>query len=29
VFGKLGLKSTDTDNNRVRAVLAYLRSAAD
>ena len=29
VFVKLGLSSTDTDNNRVRAVLAYLRSAAD
>lgn len=29
VFAKLGLASTDTDNNRVRAVLAYLRSAAD
>jgi DNA-binding NarL/FixJ family response regulator len=26
VFGKLGLDQTDTDNNRVRAVLAYLRS---
>ncbi len=25
VFGKLGLASTDTDNNRVRAVLAFLR----
>jgi DNA-binding NarL/FixJ family response regulator len=29
VFGKLGLGQTDTDNNRIRAVLAYLRSAAD
>jgi DNA-binding NarL/FixJ family response regulator len=27
VFTKLGLDQTDTDNNRVRAVLAYLRSA--
>ncbi|MBV9448431.1 MAG: response regulator transcription factor [Streptosporangiaceae bacterium] len=27
VFSKLGLDQTDTDNNRVRAVLAYLRSA--
>ena len=25
VFGKLGLAATDTDNNRVRAVLAFLR----
>jgi DNA-binding NarL/FixJ family response regulator len=29
VFAKLGLSATDTDNNRVRAVLAYLRSSAD
>jgi hypothetical protein len=29
VFGKLGLGQTDTDNNRIRAVLAYLRSADD
>jgi len=28
VFTKLGLEQTDTDNNRVRAVLAFLRSAA-
>ena len=27
VFTKLGLDQTDTDNNRVRAVLAFLRSA--
>jgi DNA-binding NarL/FixJ family response regulator len=27
VFAKLGLDQTDTDNNRVRAVLAFLRSA--
>ncbi len=27
VFGKLGLQQTDTDNNRIRAVLAFLRSA--
>ena len=27
VFGKLGLEQTDTDNNRIRAVLAFLRSA--
>lgn len=27
VFTKLGLDKTDTDNNRVRAVLAFLRSA--
>jgi DNA-binding NarL/FixJ family response regulator len=27
VFTKLGLEQTDTDNNRVRAVLAFLRSA--
>ena len=27
VFAKLGLEATDTDNNRVRAVLAFLRSA--
>jgi DNA-binding NarL/FixJ family response regulator len=26
VFAKLGLDQTDTDNNRVRAVLAFLRS---
>ena len=26
VFGKLGLEQTDTDNNRIRAVLAFLRS---
>ena len=25
VFGKLGLEQTDTDNNRIRAVLAFLR----
>jgi DNA-binding NarL/FixJ family response regulator len=29
VFAKLGLEATDTQNNRVRAVLAYLRSAGD
>jgi DNA-binding NarL/FixJ family response regulator len=29
VFAKLGLGATDTDNNRVRAVLAFLRSADD
>ena len=29
VFGKLGLGQTDTDNNRIRAVLAFLRSAGD
>jgi DNA-binding NarL/FixJ family response regulator len=29
VFGKLGLDQTDTDNNRIRAVLAYLRLASD
>jgi DNA-binding NarL/FixJ family response regulator len=29
VFAKLGLEATDTDNNRVRAVLAFLRSARD
>lgn len=28
IFGKLGLDQTDTDNNRVRAVLRFLRSAA-
>ncbi len=27
VFAKLGLDQTDTENNRVRAVLAFLRSA--
>jgi DNA-binding NarL/FixJ family response regulator len=27
VFGKLGLTPSDTENNRVRAVLAFLRSA--
>jgi DNA-binding NarL/FixJ family response regulator len=27
VFSKLGLDQTDTDNNRVRAVLAFLRAA--
>jgi DNA-binding NarL/FixJ family response regulator len=27
VFNKLGLDQTDTDNNRVRAVLAFLRAA--
>jgi DNA-binding NarL/FixJ family response regulator len=27
VFAKLGLDQTDTDNNRVRAVLTFLRSA--
>jgi len=27
VFGKLGLEQTDTDNNRIRAVLAFLRIA--
>jgi hypothetical protein len=27
VFTKLGLDQADTENNRVRAVLAYLRSA--
>ena len=27
VFMKLGLEATDTDNNRVRAVLAFLRSS--
>jgi DNA-binding NarL/FixJ family response regulator len=27
VFTKLGLTSSHTDNNRVRAVLAFLRSA--
>ena len=29
VFGKLGLEQTDTDNNRIRAVLAYLRLTGD
>lgn len=29
VFAKLGLDQTDTDNNRIRAVLAFLRSAED
>jgi DNA-binding NarL/FixJ family response regulator len=29
VFAKLGLDQTDTDNNRVRAVLAFLRSARE
>ena len=29
VFGKLGLEQTDTDNNRIRAVLAFLRSVGD
>jgi DNA-binding NarL/FixJ family response regulator len=29
VFGKLGLDQTDTDNNRIRAVLAYLRLAGE
>ena len=29
VFGKLGLGQTDTDNNRIRAVLAFLRSTGD
>jgi DNA-binding NarL/FixJ family response regulator len=29
VFGKLGLEQTDTDNNRIRAVLAFLRSAGE
>ena len=29
VFAKLGLEATDTDNNRVRAVLTYLRSGDD
>jgi len=29
VFGKLGLEQTDTDNNRIRAVLAFLRSTDD
>jgi DNA-binding NarL/FixJ family response regulator len=29
VFTKLGLDQTDTDNNRVRAVLAFLRSSED
>jgi hypothetical protein len=29
VFAKLGLEATDTDNNRVRAVLTYLRSGPD
>jgi hypothetical protein len=29
VFGKLGLEQTDTDNNRIRAVPAFLRSAGD
>jgi DNA-binding NarL/FixJ family response regulator len=28
IFAKLGLDSTDSDNNRVRAVLAFLRSGA-
>jgi len=27
IFGKLGLDQAETDNNRVRAVLAFLRSA--
>jgi len=27
IFAKLGLAQTDTDNNRVRAVLTFLRSA--
>jgi DNA-binding NarL/FixJ family response regulator len=27
IFAKLGLNQTDTDNNRVRAVLTFLRSA--
>jgi DNA-binding NarL/FixJ family response regulator len=29
VFAKLGLDQTDTDNNRIRAVLAFLMSAED
>jgi DNA-binding NarL/FixJ family response regulator len=29
VFTKLGLDQTDTDNNRIRAVLTFLRSAED
>jgi DNA-binding NarL/FixJ family response regulator len=29
VFGKLRLEQTDTDNNRIRAVLAFLRSAGE
>jgi DNA-binding NarL/FixJ family response regulator len=29
VFAKLGLEATDTDNNRVRAVLAFLRSVRE
>ena len=29
VFAKLGLEQTDTDNNRIRAVLAFLRSTDD
>jgi DNA-binding NarL/FixJ family response regulator len=29
VFAKLGLDQTDTDNNRVRAVVAFLRSAQE
>jgi DNA-binding NarL/FixJ family response regulator len=29
VFAKLDLDQTDTDNNRIRAVLAFLRSAQD
>jgi DNA-binding NarL/FixJ family response regulator len=29
VFTKLGLEASDNENNRVRAVLAFLRSAAD
>jgi hypothetical protein len=28
IFAKLRLEATDTDNNRVRAVLAFLRSAS-
>jgi hypothetical protein len=29
VFTKLGLDQTDTDNNRVRAVLTFLRSSEE
>lgn len=29
VFAKLGLDQTDTDNNRIRAVLTFLRSAKE
>ena len=29
VFAKLGLDQTDTDNNRIRAVLTFLRSARE